>query len=176
MREVTNLPISVLMSTPEAIPTTLYRFYDAAGVLLYVGISSIGPVRWLGHQFRDWWTLVATVTTEHFPDRAPALAAEVLAIKTEEPKYNIVHAGIRPDRNPPVHRAHGTGSAQVRMDGRWQVSFTFPDGKRRYWYTRTQPDAELILAALNGHRASPTMVRKAIAILEEILGRKVDAA
>jgi hypothetical protein len=80
-----------------AAPTTtaLYRLYDDAGALIYVGISN----RWIRRVGRhaatkDWWREVATVTRQVWPSRAEALAAEALAIRTERPRYNV--AGVEP--------------------------------------------------------------------------------
>lgn len=150
----------------QAVPTTLYRFYDAADRLLYVGITSVGPNRWGSHEQRDWWSLVARVTTEHFPDRSSALAAEQAAIRSEGPKHNIVHATPRQPHPPRVYRSHGTGSLVQRQDGRWQVAFQ-EAGKRRYWIVRDQIGGELVLAVIQGRGASLAAKRKAIAILEE---------
>src|ERR1051326_2758487 len=68
-------------------PTTLYRFFDPAGVLLYVGISHRAVMRWGDHgRVRPWWPEVASITVEHFADRKAARAAEVKAIQTESPR------------------------------------------------------------------------------------------
>ena len=71
-------------------PTTLYRFFDPAGVLLYVGISHRAVMRWGDHgRVRPWWPEVASITVEHFADRKAARAAEVKAIQTESPRHNM---------------------------------------------------------------------------------------
>ncbi len=72
--------------------TTLYRFYNTADELLYVGISEKGPERWKAHRKdKPWWTDVARTTTEHYDTRQDALDAERSAIKAEKPKHNVVH-------------------------------------------------------------------------------------
>jgi predicted GIY-YIG superfamily endonuclease len=73
-------------------PTTLYRFYDAAGRLLYVGIAG-NPGRRFNEHSRDkaWWSQVARSSMEHFATREEALWAEEVAIKVEQPAYNVVH-------------------------------------------------------------------------------------
>ena len=72
--------------------TTLYRFYDADDVLLYVGISERGPERWKAHRKgKPWWTDVARTTTEHYDTRQQALDAERAAIIAEKPLHNVVH-------------------------------------------------------------------------------------
>jgi predicted GIY-YIG superfamily endonuclease len=72
--------------------TTLYRFYNTADELLYVGISEKGPERWKAHRKdKPWWTDVARTTTEHYDTRTEALDAERAAIIAEHPKHNVVH-------------------------------------------------------------------------------------
>lgn len=71
---------------------TLYRFYDAADALLYVGITGAPRKRWQTHSgLKSWWPDVVTVTVEHHPDRGSVLEAERLAIITERPRHNVVH-------------------------------------------------------------------------------------
>ncbi|MDX3109558.1 GIY-YIG nuclease family protein [Nonomuraea angiospora] len=69
--------------------TTLYRFFDADGTLLYVGITDSPLGRHGQHAATQrWWHLVKTATFEHHPTRDLALAAETEAIKTEHPAFN----------------------------------------------------------------------------------------
>lgn len=79
-------------------PTSLYRFYDQAGDLLYVGITSRGWERFAQHsRTKAWWPHVTTALVEHYPTRDAALTAEAEAIKTEGPMHNVQLAstGIR---------------------------------------------------------------------------------
>lgn len=77
---------------PPSTVTALYRFFDKAGTLLYIGISHTIPRRLDQHQdTKPWYHEVARITVEHHPDRAAALGFEERAIKAERPKYNIVH-------------------------------------------------------------------------------------
>jgi len=70
-------------------PTTLYRFFDAAGHLLYVGITSDLPTRLRTHnRLQNWWRDVVRTTLEHFDSREAARAAELVAIRDEHPRYN----------------------------------------------------------------------------------------
>lgn len=77
---------------------SLYRFYDSAGQLLYIGITNRVPRRLDEHgDDKPWFLNVARVEIEHHADRYAALAAEKTAIKSERPKYNVVHnRGGRP--------------------------------------------------------------------------------
>lgn len=82
--------------TQQQSRTALYRFYDGAGDLLYVGISVRPWSRWKQHKGqKDWAEDVATSTMEWFDTRKAALNAEREAIVTEEPRYNVVHNSRR---------------------------------------------------------------------------------
>lgn len=68
----------------------LYRFWNDADELLYVGITARPWERWKQHRAeKAWWEEVAKVTIENFATRAEVKAAETVAIKTENPLYNI---------------------------------------------------------------------------------------
>jgi hypothetical protein len=144
---------------------SLYRFYDADDLLLYVGVTSAGPSRWSEHeQNRAWWDLVARTTVEHFPGRVEALAAEKAAIRAEQPKWNTMHKGERSPRSQKV-RPHGTGTVILREDGRWSFIATI-DGRRRWITVQTEVEAQLLQACYQ-HRSVIRATRdKAIAILE----------
>lgn len=75
-----------------SVPTALYRHWDAEGNLLYVGISLSPLVRLCQHRDASaWYSAIATVTVAWFDSREQAAEAEVVAIKTEGPKHNVVH-------------------------------------------------------------------------------------
>lgn len=70
-------------------PWQLYRHYDAAGTLLYVGISHNALIRLTDHKLKaSWFSQIRRIEIEHFPDRASAFAAEAAAIAAEKPKHN----------------------------------------------------------------------------------------
>lgn len=73
--------------------TDLYRFYDAEGTLLYVGISKSAIARMAQHaDDKSWWHDVARMEVERIAGhRRTAEQAERHAIATEKPKHNIVH-------------------------------------------------------------------------------------
>lgn len=73
-------------------PHALYRFWNAEGHLLYVGLTVDPGARWKAHgREKSWWTEVVTVTLEWFPDRDSVEIAEIKAIREEKPRYNVVH-------------------------------------------------------------------------------------
>lgn len=77
----------------------LYRLYNRAGFLLYVGITDNVFRRWKEHsRDKPWWSEVHKFTQDWFPDRAAVEAAERHAISSERPLYNVVGA-VRAPRN-----------------------------------------------------------------------------
>jgi hypothetical protein len=74
--------------------TALYRFYNADGALLYVGITENTVQRWRGHASeKPWWPEVVRKTVDWFDDRATAEVNERVAIRSEDPRYNVRHKG-----------------------------------------------------------------------------------
>jgi hypothetical protein len=70
----------------------LYRYRNAAGALLYVGRSGNPLVRFKhGHRSKDWHADIAEIELEEFATLADVMAAEVEAIQTEGPLYNVMH-------------------------------------------------------------------------------------
>jgi predicted GIY-YIG superfamily endonuclease len=73
-------------------PHAVYRVYDLAGNLLYIGVSVDPDARFRNHKNRAEWT-----GKHHhheltwYLNRADAEAAETAAIKAEHPKYNVQH-------------------------------------------------------------------------------------
>lgn len=73
---------------------SLYRFYNAAGKLLYIGITDNPRRRFREHgKTKLWWAEVTVREIVHLPSRAELVAAERAAIIKERPLYNIAHAG-----------------------------------------------------------------------------------
>lgn len=73
-------------------PTTVYRLFDTAGTLLYVGIAGNPGRRFEQHAGdKPWWGSVANLTLEHHLTREAATIAERDAIIAEKPLYNVMH-------------------------------------------------------------------------------------
>ena len=73
-------------------PTSLYRYYDDRGALIYVGITGRGIARNEEHnKSKAWWPFVAHQDVQHFPSREAALAAERAAVLANEPPFNTQH-------------------------------------------------------------------------------------
>ena len=73
-------------------PTCLYRYFHSDGNLLYIGITQNQGMRSQQHFATSaWFGETASATFTHFATREEALSAERDAIKSELPKYNLVH-------------------------------------------------------------------------------------
>jgi hypothetical protein len=73
--------------------TTLYRYFDSNGQLLYVGITGDNTKRQSQHRRNSFWFgEIASATFEHFEHRAEALLAEKEAIQVEKPLHNIAQS------------------------------------------------------------------------------------
>lgn len=74
-------------------PHILYRLYDKAGELLYIGITNNIQNRLEQHaQTKRWWPDVAEIKLETgFKDRTALENAEREAILQEIPRYNSFH-------------------------------------------------------------------------------------
>lgn len=83
-------------------PSCLYRFYDADGALLYVGITKDPTKRTREHSKRsEWHPFARSRTLEWFEDRESALDAERAAIHRERPLFNRLGARSRlPEYTP----------------------------------------------------------------------------
>lgn len=74
--------------------TALYRLFDTDDRLLYVGIANNPERRWKQHAYEKadlWWHEVTDRTVEWFESREKAAAAEIIAIRAENPRYNEAH-------------------------------------------------------------------------------------
>jgi len=75
--------------TPQFV---LYRFYDADYELLYIGQTISPRTRFKDHAItKDWWEDVAKIELVRFNGPIELSQAEIRAIKTEKPKYNVMH-------------------------------------------------------------------------------------
>jgi predicted GIY-YIG superfamily endonuclease len=70
---------------------SLYRVYDSDGVLLYIGKTWNMENRMNDHsRHSKWWNEFSTMTVErNFYDYDSLTKAETMAIRDEQPKYNL---------------------------------------------------------------------------------------
>lgn len=74
--------------------TYLYRFFDADGRLLYVGMSYRIEKRLDKHRVAKPWNQIARIEIAQFPTRTDAVAAEREAILSEAPAWNVVYVPL----------------------------------------------------------------------------------
>lgn len=94
----------------------VYRHFDSAGALLYVGVS-LSTIQRLG-QHADhsaWFKSIARVEIQHFETRELALKAERDAIIAENPKYNIMRPRVVPFRRRLLEHTEETKKDLVRQ-------------------------------------------------------------
>jgi transcriptional regulator with XRE-family HTH domain len=99
--------------------TALYRFFDAADVLLYVGITDNIAARWNKHaNEKRWWSDVARKTVDWHDSRTDAELIEKRAILDERPLYNVVHVpgprARRPIGPPPAAPLYARITLELR--------------------------------------------------------------
>jgi predicted GIY-YIG superfamily endonuclease len=113
--------------------TALYRFYDARGDLLYVGITNSPHHRFAQHRDgSDWWEHAASRRIHWYDTRHEALRAEYVAIRRERPIFNRMHNRNRlarysyrppgPTRRPMI----ATMAGGILLAGAWSGSWEVP--------------------------------------------------
>jgi hypothetical protein len=95
----------------------LYRFYNSSQRLLYVGITSDPENRFRGHRAdKPWWDDVFVITLTRYPDRGELAQAEIEAIESEHPKYNVAYAVPRETLNVTRTRSGRRGAHRLWND------------------------------------------------------------
>lgn len=74
------------------VPTSVYRYYDSAAVLLYVGITGRGAARNAEHnKSKEWWPYITRQEVDHYRSRTTALNVERELIRQHRPPFNVQH-------------------------------------------------------------------------------------
>jgi hypothetical protein len=90
------MPLKLSNPSYPEVMTCVYRLYDAAGRLLYVGVAYDFDLRFYTHsKQKDWWPEVAHKEITWFANRLDALHEEARAIRDEAPIHNE-RGGINP--------------------------------------------------------------------------------
>lgn len=130
---------SLPRETGKGTPHVLYRFWDAKGELLYIGITLRLAGRIAAHRIeKEWWSSVSRITIEHHESRPSALEAEAAAIRAERPRWNVIHNSERDDRPATLQSAPWSAEDMLSIctECLWPSDFTAPhswqDGRALY--------------------------------------------
>lgn len=81
---------------------TLYRWWDSSGHLLYVGKSVSVFARIAQHRRGSaFYSAAATMTMEHYPSAGELAVAELSAIMSDNPLYNVIGGRHDPSKPSP---------------------------------------------------------------------------
>jgi hypothetical protein len=127
--------------------TAVYRLFDAAGDLLYIGSSNNPRIRCYEHaSTKRWWPEVALRTEAWLDTRDDALAHEKHAILVESPRYNVQHT--------PLHRKVSAFQEELTPDEAALWTTTKPKGARNLgrkpWHMKWAGAAEYRAAKAPG--------------------------
>lgn len=83
-------PLVGMDDLPGSNVFVVYRIFDQVGQVLYIGCSTNVSERLKAHRATSWWRESAhSVTTEVFDTPREMRSAEVRAIRSESPVYNV---------------------------------------------------------------------------------------
>lgn len=151
----------------------LYRFWDAEGALLYIGITHRLNDRLSHHKkFKPWWWEVAAVTIERYPDRESVAAAEVLAIKTESPKYNVMLNGDTSPQQSPLWSDQETSLLDL-LDPKDLEAWLAPHMGRDHTFNEWL-GIDSIPDGLSDSAKSAFVVRAAIGRMAKLTGHSIE--
>ena len=109
-------------------PHAVYRFFDSAGILLYVGCTSDPKKRCVCHRTQSTWAMqIERVNVKWFPGWLQAARAEAEAIMNERPKHNRIsplpaNVGIGYVPHP---RGDGSHCPKCGKPGNKQIATTY---------------------------------------------------
>lgn len=115
--------------------TSVYRYYDKHGLLLYVGITSRGPQRNREHnETKGWWSYVARQDVAHYSTRQEAERVEQELIRQNRPPFNVAHnTGWQQVREDYLINLHDEQAKE--WDDAWDEGFYFAWQKMRVDFT-----------------------------------------
>lgn len=126
---------------PGDLPTFVYRFYDADGTLLYVGITLDPHTRWEDHRTgKPWWPDVASITAHRYPTRLDALIEEDRAIRDEGPLYNRANSRAAPKERKCPGRPEVGKPSNIRFEDDLRVRIKAEAERRGTSFAKTVRD------------------------------------
>jgi len=128
-------------------PTTLYRFFNEAGELLYVGITGNTKGRLKHHRkHATWWSQATTHRLESFPTREEAAVAEAHAIRQEAPIHNVIRSSGRVAVSRLNNRAPEGSTGRLYGLAEIAEALDMRVGTVRMWFQRGKlPPATVVL-------------------------------
>jgi hypothetical protein len=124
-------------------PSSVYRYYDHSGVLLYVGVTSRGMARNAEHdKSKPWWHYVATQQVDHYETRADALEAEERLIRSFRPPFNVQHNPFHAE----VRRAYEQWTAEGQPSVTVDELISVHSKRIALWMVRRTPECNTYLA------------------------------
>lgn len=155
---------------------SVYQYFDANGVLLYVGMTSRGDARNVEHnKSKDWWPHVASQSVSHFGSRATALEVERELISAFAPPFNVQHNARHEQARSHYLRKHVSVANVLppdlyRMLGRELPLHTVKNDKSRQLLTLASSPAHW---AITGNMRIGSVIR-VLKSDNEVLGRIVE--
>lgn len=121
------------LTIPALREQDIYRFYDADGVLLYLGISVNAAMRSQGHRAgSEWWPAAVRMEIDHLGlmDRAAAELIERSCIQVERPMFNVVHNNSLdvPEEDVPVYEVVVRRPRARVVSALWELPLHPPEG------------------------------------------------
>lgn len=75
---------------PKPGPAQVYRFYNSAGLTLYVGVTQNLPLRLRNHASQQpWFGRVSRLVADYYDSWPAASEIEEISIAVENPVYNV---------------------------------------------------------------------------------------
>lgn len=147
----------------DGTPTSVYLYYDAYDVLVYVGITSRGIGRNHEHnRSKSWWKHVARQEVEHFPDRDTAHAREVALIERYTPPFNTQHnqehAAMRAAYESVTQRAIGSDPLELARSLGKSIPLTILERGQNLHILRTHAEHSIIATRMHLREAKQAKV------------------
>lgn len=132
-------------ATDSARRAAVYRLYDSAGALLYIGSAFDPEKRCQAHRRKPWWRQVAQRVDEWHATRVHAYTAEMAAISIERSAYNVM--GTEAYREEcrrlalvdPVRRARNAAGSAAANGASREIVDAILRGELRGYGRRTGP-------------------------------------
>jgi hypothetical protein len=136
-------------------PTSVYRYYDPAGMLIYVGITRQGMGRNVQHNRKaEWWQYVARQEIEHHESRFLAAKREKELIRRFRPPFNKQH-----NIGHEELRAAYLGYVDKSVSSDNPLKLYKLLGKELPLNVVVRSDNELVLATRPEHKALAALIR-----------------